>query len=253
MATDKPVATETASRESVRISVGPLDQLLMRAEDMLSLKVMVRQQSHDLESLNLRFNPYGREWTKLYTELRAARELIRHGEISPEHIFIGAILTKTLDFMDGQQLQYSALSNQLSSLKKSSLANYRIANMAVDNFLDDTKRLLMMPSSVLLDMVPKMVRDLGRELGKDVEATTSGGDIQLDKRVLAQLKDPLVHILRNCVDHGIEAPDKRQAAGKKRRGTISVTVKQRETNTVEILLSDDGGGINLTENRAKGH
>jgi len=243
--TSQSMPGEPAARESVRISSARLDQLLMRAEDMLSLKVMVRQQSQDLQTLDYRFNPYGREWTKLYSELRAARELVRHAEISAEHIFVGAVLTKTVDFMDWQQMQYCALTNQLAVLKKSSVANYRIANTAVDSFLEDTKRLLMMPSAVLFDMVPKMVRDLGRELGKDVEATVTGSHIQMDKRVLAQLKDPLVHILRNCVDHGIEAPDQRTTSGKRARGTISLSVKQIETNTVEIVIADDGGGINL--------
>lgn len=102
-----------------------------------------------------------------------------------------------------------------------------------------------MPASTMLELMPKLVRDLARELGKEIDLTINGSSIQLDKRVLAQVKDPLVHILRNSIDHGMEKPEVRAQAGKSPRGTLTIDVLPQEGNTVEIVVTDDGAGINI--------
>jgi len=103
----------------------------------------------------------------------------------------------------------------------------------------------MLPVSSLLSSFPKMVRDLARSRGKVVDFSISGADIEIDKRIIENLKDPLTHILRNAVDHGIEAPEDRQSLGKPVRGQIVIAVSQLENNKIQILVSDDGGGIDV--------
>ncbi len=84
----------------------------------------------------------------------------------------------------------------------------------VDTLLESAKKLLMLPASTLLEMCPRLVRELSRELGKEIELTVRGGEVEVDKRVLEEMKDPLVHLLRNAVDHGIEPAAKRAQLGK---------------------------------------
>jgi two-component system chemotaxis sensor kinase CheA len=240
-----PTPLPDSSREVVRISSARLDELLMRAEDMLSLKIMSRQHNQDLNDVGFKYDTYSRDWSKVYAEVRSARQLIDHDQASAEHLFIDSVLTKVMEFLDRQQAQMSALSNQLINLKTSSLNDYRLASGTVDNFLENTKKLLMMPASTMLELMPKLVRDLARELGKEVDLSINGGDIQLDKRVLAQLKDPLIHILRNSIDHGLESPETRIQSCKAKRGSLHINVLQQEGNLVEIVITDDGAGINI--------
>ena len=100
----------------------------------------------------------------------------------------------------------------------------------------------LIPLAAVTDRFPRMVRDLAKKSGKEVSFLIQGGDIELDRGILEGLADPLLHILRNGVDHGIEPPDQRLAAGKPAAGTITLQVT-REKDQVNISVVDDGRGI----------
>ncbi len=97
---------------------------------------------------------------------------------------------------------------------------------------------------------PKIVRDLARSLGKDVRLELVGEDTELDKNLVEALADPLIHLVRNSVDHGIEMPEKRRAAGKAEQGVVRLSARQ-EGDDIVILIEDDGGGIDPNVLRAK--
>jgi two-component system, chemotaxis family, sensor kinase CheA len=115
---------------------------------------------------------------------------------------------------------------------------------------DNTLTIRMMPIGTCFSKFKRLVRDLSGELGKDVEMITEGADTELDKTVIERLNDPLVHIIRNSIDHGIEAPDVRSAAGKSRHGTIRLTA-QHSGDSVTITIEDDGAGLNRDAIRSK--
>jgi two-component system, chemotaxis family, sensor kinase CheA len=106
----------------------------------------------------------------------------------------------------------------------------------------DALQLRMVPVRAVFDRLPRVVRDAARTLDRDVELLLTGDDVQLDRAIIEDVGEPLVHLLRNAVDHGIESPAEREAAGKPRRGRISVTA-ERERSSVRITISDDGRGI----------
>ena len=121
------------------------------------------------------------------------------------------------------------------------------------NALDDLQRLTRalqqsalqlrsMPISSVIDRFPRLVHDLAGRLGKQIVLEIGGDTIELDKTVLERIGDPLVHLLRNCIDHGIELPDVREAAGKPRAGRIQIAVEQRG-DEVTIEIHDDGRGL----------
>src|ERR1019366_8435724 len=115
----------------------------------------------------------------------------------------------------------------------------------VGDLLKDSKQLLLLPSATLMASFPKLVRDLCRDLGKEADLVMHGEEVEIDKRILEQMKDPFIHLLRNCVDHGIEAPERRVRLGKPACGTIALTVSRVSGSKVEIPVSDDGAGINI--------
>lgn len=103
-------------------------------------------------------------------------------------------------------------------------------------------KLRMVPVSMVFDRLPRLVRDLSRQMGKEIRLLVEGADTELDRTVIDEIGDPMVHLLRNSLDHGIESPDVREAAGKPRLGTITVAAYQ-EGNGVIIEVRDDGAGI----------
>ncbi|OQY28358.1 MAG: hypothetical protein B6244_07580 [Candidatus Cloacimonetes bacterium 4572_55] len=110
------------------------------------------------------------------------------------------------------------------------------------NLRDEVMQARMVPASETLDRYPRLVRDVSKELGKLVDIKIEGGDIELDRTVLDQISDPMVHLLRNAIDHGIESPDQRELHGKPEVGTIKIIVS-RERNNVLVSVEDDGKGL----------
>ena len=108
----------------------------------------------------------------------------------------------------------------------------------------------MLPIGTSFARFHRLVRDLAAELGKEVQLVTEGAETDLDKNVIDQLGEPLVHLIRNSLDHGIESPDEREAAGKPRVATILLSARHSGGNVV-IDVSDDGRGVNLEQVRDK--
>jgi two-component system chemotaxis sensor kinase CheA len=107
---------------------------------------------------------------------------------------------------------------------------------------DTAMSMRMVKVAHVFDKFPRMVRDLARKEGKEVEFIVEGKEIELDRTVLDRLGDPLVHLLRNCVDHGLESTEERTKAGKKPKGVINLSAS-RVKDHVEIVIEDDGKGI----------
>ncbi|NVI98171.1 chemotaxis protein CheA [Myxococcus sp. AM009] len=100
----------------------------------------------------------------------------------------------------------------------------------------------MVPVGQVFDKLARLVRRSTREAGKEIELAISGGEVELDKLIVEELSDPLMHLIRNAIDHGVESPDARLAAGKPRRAVVGLRAEQKG-NHVVIEVSDDGAGI----------
>ena len=124
--------------------------------------------------------------------------------------------------------------------------------MSIDRLTQELQDIVLqarlVPISHVFDRFPRMVRDLAKGESKQVDLKISGGEIELDRTVLDEIGDPLVHLLRNAVDHGIELPDIRSANNKKSRGTIKLSARRERTH-VFVEVSDDGQGIEVKKIR----
>jgi two-component system chemotaxis sensor kinase CheA len=122
---------------------------------------------------------------------------------------------------------------------------------AVSTQLQETiMEVRMLPIRNVFDRFPRLVRDLARQQGKEIELILEGEETRVDKAIIDELGDPLVHMIRNSVDHGIETPAERVAKGKSSTGTILLSAAQ-DSNQVVITIADDGAGIDAAEVRAK--
>lgn len=115
---------------------------------------------------------------------------------------------------------------------------------------DQIMKARMLPIETVFNRFPRVVRDLAKKLGKEVNLQLIGGETELDRSVIEIIGDPLLHILRNSVDHGLEMPDEREEHGKPRQGTVTVSARHEE-NHIIIEIVDDGRGINLDRVKQK--
>jgi two-component system, chemotaxis family, sensor kinase CheA len=115
---------------------------------------------------------------------------------------------------------------------------------------DTTMNIRMLPIGSTFSKFRRLVRDLSKELGKEIEMETEGAETELDKTVIEKLNDPMVHLIRNCIDHGIEAPDVRESKGKDRKGTVHLSAMHSGANVL-IRIKDDGAGLNTEAIRNK--
>ena len=138
------------------------------------------------------------------------------------------------------RLQEIASSYNIPELKE---ALAQTARLTAD-LQDEVMKTRMVPVEHIFNRFPRMVRDLAKNRGKEVDFTMEGRDIELDRTILDEISDPLMHLLRNAVDHGIDEPEEREARGKPRRGSIRLAAR-RDRNYVSIEVSDDGQGVDL--------
>ena len=108
----------------------------------------------------------------------------------------------------------------------------------------------MVPVSAVFNRFPRMVRDVSKELGKEINLTIEGEETELDRTVIDEIGDPIMHLLRNSLDHGVESPDAREAKGKPRTGEVGL-IARHEGNNVVIMITDDGAGIDASKIRRK--
>lgn len=123
-------------------------------------------------------------------------------------------------------------------------------SLTVADMRDTVSRTRMQPIEALFAALPRMVRDTASQLGKQVALNIEGGDVEIDREMIEAMRDPLVHIIRNSIDHGIEAPEKRAIVGKPAAGRLTVAARQ-SGNTIVIEVSDDGAGIDTARLVAK--
>jgi two-component system, chemotaxis family, sensor kinase CheA len=239
MLTDSaPTATESAApakadrgAETVRIAVDKLDARLLEAEEMLSAKLVVAQRSVELAALVDQFEPWRKAWTRVQPQARALRSTNDYAALS--------------DFLEWSQDYLRLIENKVNAVSRSAQQDRLTVGKLVDDLLADSKQLLKLPLATVSALFPKVVRDLCRDQGKEADLVMHGEEIEIDKRILEEMKDPLLHLLRNCVDHGIESPQQRINLGKPARATLRLDVTVVNGSQVQILLSDDGAGVDV--------
>ena len=243
---DYPAAAEKpAQAETIRISTAKLDSLLLQTEEMLSVKQTANQRIADFHEISDMLDIWKKEWAKVYPEVRKAREIFDNKNGVNGIIPTGYQSVKLLEFLRWNFDHIKLLEDKFTELERLSEQDRRSLRMMVENLLADTKKVLMLPFSSFLEIFPKLVRDLCRDQKKKAELVIKGGEIEIDRRIMEVIKDPLIHLVRNCIDHGIEKPEVRKRNKKTTLGSVTISISQVNSNQIEILVSDDGAGIDL--------
>ena len=229
--------------DTVRVATATLDAVLLKSEDLRSAKLASSQYAARLLQLQVLSSELKKNWTKMRSVVRVVRHSLEGKRNGNGGLPASPQLARVAEFLDWNQNFVESMETELMDLSTTANRDQRTVGAMVDNLLDEMKKVVVQPFSTLLDVFPRFVRELSREQGKEVELSVQGADIEIDRRILEEMKDPLIHLVRNCLDHGIEAPAERAQKGKPPRAAITIGISPRYGGNVEIQVTDDGAGI----------
>lgn len=222
-------ATTAINEETIRVSVAKLDDLMAQVGELLVSKINAEQRLTDINQISYQLDLWNTTWREL-------KGLIPH--------LAGDSGRKIADVLDRHAEHMQNLNQNITKYRQDSSRDTVRLSMVTSDLQDRVRHVRMVPFQTLVLGLERAVRDAARSDGKHIAFRVDGSDVELDKKVLEMLKDPLLHLLRNAVSHGIETPAERKAAGKLPEGHVSLTVRQRGSE-VRIVVSDDGHGFNM--------
>jgi two-component system chemotaxis sensor kinase CheA len=233
------------AEEQVRVPVSKLDRLMSEASELLVTRMHGEERQRELGRLQKLSQRWQREWRSVRTAyIRLARRLQRQenegGPTAGETD--GGELVELFKFLEINQRHLLDINRQLALLAQG-MAQYNAQlGMLTEQLQDDISAMRLVPFETVLAGFQRMVRDLARDTGKNIHLDVRGSTVELDKTALEVLKEPIMHLLRNAVDHGIEMPAERERQAKPSAGRIELSVEQRGKEIV-VRVSDDGRGL----------
>jgi len=243
--------------QTVRVPVAKVDSLLRQAEEFIPVKATATQRIAELREIHESLASWKKEWRNVRPQARVTPKFLdgEHGSNEPgrpsnSQAATPSQMAKILALLDRNENVLRSVESKITVLAKHLANDRRVLERRVDDFVEDMKRVSMVPVSTLLESFPKLVRDLCRDCGKDADLVIAGGEIEADRRILEEMKDPLIHLLRNCIDHGIETAKLREERGKPAQATIAITISAKSADKIEVTVADDGEGIDVKKVRA---
>lgn len=234
---------------TVRVRISKLNSILRRTEELLGPRLAAEQRVAEIRQTRSVISAWRAKTDSALsarTPLQSSLEQSNggNGAQRPQ-----PDLSRLLEYAEAGRDFLRTLEEQVARLEKAAVSDHRALAGMVSALLEDVKETQMLPFESLLDGSRRLVRDLAHEQGKSVELVLHGGEIEIDRRILEEMKSPFGHLLRNALDHGIERPEVRQQKGKPPSGTLSIHVSHGERR-IEIALRDDGAGIDTGKIRA---
>ncbi len=232
-ATPRELEPQIQPEETVRVAVSRLDALLAQVGELTVGRTRLEERARALHRLIEQRRLDRRAWQN-------SRMLRRRLETLAEQNRDVAELLSLFETTQETTKRALADSDQILQQWQDDVTQLKTINAALT---DEVLAVRLLPAATLFSPLERLVRDLGQQLGKSVQLETSGGEIGVDRKILEGLRDPLMHMVRNAVDHGLESPQERRRAGKSETGAIELCVTSSGT-FVTLKIGDDGLGLN---------
>lgn len=244
---EKAIAAGSRTGGTVRVASEKLDSLLAQSGELLVARRRMELRVAGVEGLREWVTAWRAEWRRAEKPLLKFLGGERAEGVSRPIVRLPRRVAAVLEETGGRLKQ---LENELDQLATGVASDGRVLRAACDALDEQIYQVRMLPFAEACGGLERAVRDLARASGKDVVLVVRGADVQVDRSVLEGLKDPLLHLIRNAVDHGVERPGERQAAGKPARATVTVSAALRG-DRMEVVVADDGRGFDVERIRAK--
>lgn len=219
--------------DTIRVETRNLDSLMTQTGELTVSKIRIAHRLSEVEEIVTLWEEWSRD---SFVNRFALEEVIRGNP--------NGSLDRLQSFHHRTEDRLERLGQIVNRLRNSVYEDNARLDTIADELEEGIRTLRLLPLSTIFTLFPRMVRDLAKQEGKQVELLIEGGDTRADKRILEEMKDPLMHIIRNAIDHGIEPPGDRQQKGKPPKATIVLKGYQTANNIV-IEICDDGLGLDL--------
>lgn len=243
-------SAHTLASATVRVSAAKLDAVMRQVEELLLPRLAAGQRMKELGEAAAALAGWKKQWLHIQPALRLVDRELARGTRDSNTAQEKYELPGLLKYLDAEQLHMKGLEDRLTSLQRAAEQDRRMLAGMIDGLRQEVKEMQLLPFSSLLGIFPRFSRELAREQGKNVKLAIRGGEIEIDRHILEEMKDPLIHLMRNCIDHGIEQPAARLAKGKPQYGTITLACLQKDSSIAEIIVADDGAGIDVSRVKA---
>ncbi|WP_288624441.1 chemotaxis protein CheA [uncultured Brachyspira sp.] len=224
----------------LRVESDRIDDMMNQVGELVTNKSSYEQYDDDLTSYT-KIIEYGiNDIRKYYKD--SVIQILRKLEYYVNKKEIKDLRNSYLDGFNSKLIDMVKMEEDLKETLDKFRNSYQLLTRVTNDLQETVMKIRMLPIAQTFNRFPRLIRDLSRDLGKEVKLEMSGEETELDKSVIEVLVDPLIHIVRNAMDHGIEMPEEREKAGKPRVGTISLNASHNG-NLIVIKISDDGKGM----------
>lgn len=224
----------------LRVESDRIDDMMNQVGELVTNKSSYEQYDDDLTSYT-KIIEYGiNDIRKYYKD--SVIQILRKLEYYVNKKEIKDLRNSYLDGFNNKLIDMVKMEKDLKETLDKFRNSYQLLTRVTNDLQETVMKIRMLPIAQTFNRFPRLIRDLSRDLGKEVKLEMSGEETELDKSVIEVLVDPLIHIVRNAMDHGIEMPEEREKAGKPRVGTISLSASHNG-NLIVIKISDDGKGM----------
>jgi two-component system chemotaxis sensor kinase CheA len=231
---EKPPQARAYAIDTIRVASSKLDALMSQAGELMVTRGRIAHRVGQVEQLMAAWE----EWKQDAYAVRATAGPDAEGNVvSGEQIG---------QYVQRDRRRREQIGSLLKELETAAKADDTRFDLLASQLEEDIRSIRLLPLSSIFNLFPRMVRDLARDQEKEVAFTIEGGETSADKRILEEIKDPLTHMIRNAIDHGIELPDQREQAGKPREATVVLRAYQSGAH-VMIEVQDDGAGIDAEQ------
>ncbi|WP_124970499.1 hybrid sensor histidine kinase/response regulator [Aphanothece sacrum] len=224
---------ETDSFDSIRVDSEKLDNLIRQTGELNITKGRISRRLNDIEEIFQLYEDWTRDNLVNRSKFQQLEQELDQPSLTPFH-----------KFWKRAEQRLEKLGDLVSHLKFDATEDNNKLESITNELESGLQNLRLLPLSTLFNPFNRMVRDLGKQQGKEINLVIEGGETRADKRILEEMKDPLLHIFRNAIDHGIETPTEREKLGKPRTATIRLRGYQ-SGNNIGIEVLDDGRGLDI--------
>lgn len=235
--------------KTLRVDSSKLDTLVNQIGELIITKIKTKKHLHELNKINKNMAEWQRSSVKALKYLKYYEKKyfgVHENADNPMTFFVKQFLTL---FTENNQ-NFGETILGISELYRTIQEDDMKMNLIVSDLEQSVKNIRVLPLATIFHLFGRMVRDIAQEKGKEIDLEIIGSDTSTDKKIIEEIKTPLIHIIRNAIDHGIETPKERIALGKNPVGKIILSARQVNNNVI-IEIKDDGKGINIAKIKEK--
>lgn len=234
--------------KTLHVESSKLDAMVNQLGELISTKIKTTKRLSEVSSVARDLEEWQKDFSKILQHIRLyeKKNFKPDSKMDSSNVFVKQFIESMLE----QNKKLTSIVADFNQFQRANIEDDMKMRVLIDDFGTMVKNIRILPLATVFHLFGRMVRDIAKESGKQVELKITGSETSADKKIIEEIKNPLIHIIRNSIDHGIETPERRIKLGKDPVGHIQINAKL-EDNNIQIEVIDDGQGFNIEKIKEK--